>query len=77
MAMYKDSFAALYATVDDPDVLITSSNGVPVMSPTKSRIVDRIPNDFSIVDSAWAATMLMRFRSKSRHPPRSVYSRTV
>jgi hypothetical protein len=58
MAMYRDWFAALYATEDDPDVLITSSNGAPVVSPTKSRIAQRIPNDFSIADSARAAIML-------------------
>jgi hypothetical protein len=33
---YRDGLDALYATVDDSDELITTSNGVPVMSPTKS-----------------------------------------
>jgi hypothetical protein len=33
---YKDGFAALYATVDDSDVLITSINAALVMSSTKS-----------------------------------------
>jgi hypothetical protein len=42
--------AALYATVDNSNVLITSSNGVPLMIPTKSMgkcIVHRILNDFN------------------------------
>jgi hypothetical protein len=96
-AMATDGSAALYAAADDSDVPITSSKGVPVMSPTKSirkcvvhllvflfgahllplarmlvhghllafrlgalisigeRTVHRIPNDFSIADSARAA----------------------
>jgi hypothetical protein len=55
---YGDQFAALY----DSGVLITLSNGVPVVSPTdKEHIVHRFPNDFSIADLAWAATVL-RYR---------------
>jgi hypothetical protein len=33
---YADEFAALYATVADSHLLITSGNGAPVMSSTKS-----------------------------------------
>ncbi len=33
---YGDGSAALYATVDDSDLFITSSNVVPVMNSTKS-----------------------------------------
>jgi uncharacterized protein (DUF779 family) len=62
---YGDGSAALYTTVDDSDVLITSSNGVPVMISTKSYakcIVHRIPIVFSIADSARAANMLSQCR---------------
>jgi non-ribosomal peptide synthetase component E (peptide arylation enzyme) len=56
---YKNGFAVLYASVDDSNELIMSSNGTIVMSPTdKKRIVHRIPNDFSIADSARAAILL-------------------
>ena len=40
---YGDGSATLYSTVDDSDLLITASNGVPVMNSTKSmRNVSRI-----------------------------------
>jgi hypothetical protein len=42
-------------------VLITSSNGVPVMSPTKSMgecIVRRLLDDFRIAESAWGTIVL-------------------
>jgi hypothetical protein len=42
-------FAQLWTI--ESDVLITSSDGVPVMSPTKNNTVHRIPNDFSIAIS--------------------------
>jgi hypothetical protein len=62
---YGDASAAFYATADDSDVLISSSNGVTVMSLLKrirnvSRIVSRI-RSFSIADSARAAIVLSLF----------------
>jgi hypothetical protein len=62
MAMRKDLFAALYATVDDPDVLIMSSNGVQVRRPTKSRIAHRIVggNHVDELQSAYSLSSLGR-----------------
>jgi hypothetical protein len=47
---YGDGSAALYATADDSDLLITSCNSVPVMNDPKS-MLHRIPNDLSFVFS--------------------------
>lgn len=53
-----DGSVVLYTTIEVSDVLIMSSNGVLITSPTKSMlqsIVRYIPNVFSIPDSARAA----------------------
>jgi hypothetical protein len=63
---YGDGSAALNATVNDSGVLITSSNGVPVMSSTKSmRNVSCIVRYFSIADSAPAATPVLKMMCRS------------
>jgi hypothetical protein len=57
---YRDRLDALYATVDDCDELMTTSNSVPVMADKEhSRC---IPNDFSFTDSARAAIVLSQHR---------------
>jgi hypothetical protein len=56
--------AALYATVDDDDVLITSSNGVPVMSSKKSiRNVSRMPKHPRLENIPLVVIMSYRIRS--------------
>jgi hypothetical protein len=57
---YEDGSAALYATVDESNVLITAINGVLVINFDKEHakcIVHRIPNDFSFAQSARAITV--------------------
>jgi hypothetical protein len=58
--------AAIYAIVDDTDVIITSSNGGPGTRSTHKEhvkgIVHRIPNDFLIADSARATIVSSQCR---------------
>jgi hypothetical protein len=59
---YDDVSAALYATMNDSHLLITSGNDGASHESNKGHVkhvVHSIPNDFPIVDSARAAFVLI------------------